>query len=120
MPEPTILAAAPFPLTLRNFVATGLAGELTRRHHAAVHFITPYPQAQFVDAEGFCYPNLSVRSEPGPNGVPTVGGVTLLDRALKSVHLTGFALEYPDGRLQNLELSRRRPPQPLAAVALTT
>jgi hypothetical protein len=119
MPEPTVLAAAPFPLTLRNFVATGLAGELTRRYHAGVHFITPYAQGQFVDADGFCYPNLPVRSEPGPNGVPTVGGVTRLDRALKSVHLTGFALEYPDGSLQNLELSRRRSPQRVAALALT-
>jgi hypothetical protein len=120
MPEPTILAAAPFPLTLRNFVATGLAGELTRRLRAAVHFISPYPQAQFMDAEGLSYPNLPVRSEPGPNGVPMVGGVTLLDRALKSVHLTGFALEYPEGSLQNLELSRRRSPQRIAARALTT
>jgi hypothetical protein len=119
MPEPAILAAAPFPLTLRNFVATGLAGELTRRHHASVHFITPYAQAQFVDGEGFCYPNLSVQSEPGPNGVPTVSGVSLLDRALRSVHLTGFALEYPEGSLQNLELSRRRSSQRVLARALT-
>jgi hypothetical protein len=119
MPEPVILAAAPFPLTLRNFVATGLSGELTRRHHAAVHFITPYDQPQFMDAEGLSYPNLPVPSERGPNGVPTVSGVTLLDRALKSVHLTGFALEYPDGSLQNLELSRRRSAQRVIARGLT-
>jgi len=119
MPEPVILASAPFPLTLRNFVSTGLAGELTRRHHAAVHFVTPYAQNQFMDAEGFSYPNLAVASEPGSNGVPTVTGVSLLDRALKSVHLTGFALEYPDGSLQNLELSRRRSPQRVVAQALT-
>jgi hypothetical protein len=120
MPEPVILAAAPFPLTLRNFVNTGLAGELTRRHHATVDFVTPYSQSQFVDAEGLSYLNLPVGSEPGPNGVPTVAGVSLLDRALKSVHLTGFALEYPDGSLQNLELSRRRSPQRVLAQGLTT
>jgi hypothetical protein len=120
MPDPVILASAPFPLTVRNFVSTGLAGELARRHHAAVHFVTPYAQDQFKDAEGFSYPNLAVPSEPGPNGVPTVTGVSLLDRALKSVHLTGFALEYPDGSLQNLELSRRRSPQRVVARALTT
>ena len=34
------------------------------------------------------------------------------------MHLTGFALEYPDGSLQNLELSRRRSPQTLVARAL--
>jgi hypothetical protein len=119
MPEPVILAAAPFPLTLRNFVSTGLAGELTRRDQTRVHFITPYPQPHFVDAEGLSYPNLPVRSEPGPNGVPTVAGVSLLDRALKSVHLTGFALEYPDGSLQNLELSRRLSPQRALALGLT-
>jgi hypothetical protein len=120
MPEPVILAAAPFPLTLRNFVSTGLAGELTRRHNATVHFVTPYPQAHFLDAEGVSYSNLPVRSEPGPNGVPIVAGVSLLDRALKSVHLTGFALEYPDGSLQNLELSLRRSPQRVLARGLTT
>ena len=119
MREATVLAAAPFPLTLRNFVATGLAEELVQRYRAGVHFISPYPQPFFSDAAGHTYPNWSVSAGPGAGGVPTIQGVTLLDRALKSVHLSGFAVEYPDGSLQNLELSRRQSPQRLLALALT-
>ncbi len=120
MADPTILAAAPFPLTLRNFVPTGLVGELERRYGTRVHFVSPYPQSHFTDPSGGRYPNLPVTAAPGAGGVPALAGVTLLDRALKSVHLTGFALEYPDGSLQNLELSRRRSPQNVAARVLTT
>jgi hypothetical protein len=120
MAERTILAAAPFPLTLRNFVPTGLAGELERRYGTRVHFVSPYPQSHFTDPSGGRYPNLTVSATPGAGGVPTLAGVNQLDLALKSVHLTGFALEYPDGSLQNLELSRRRSAQNVIAQALTT
>jgi hypothetical protein len=119
MPE-TALVAAPFPLTLRNFVPTGLVGEIERRFGLRAHFISPYDQPAFLDAGGAAYPNHRVSASPGPNGVPTVAGITKVDLALKSVHLTGFALEYPDGSLQNLELSRRRSAQRVIARALTT
>ena len=118
MAEPTILAAAPFPLVLRNFVPTGLSGELQRRAGVRVQFISPYPQAEFTDAEGGRFLNHPVISESGPNGVPSLPGVTALDRAIKSLHLTGFALEFPDGSLQTLELSRRRSFQRVVARAL--
>jgi hypothetical protein len=114
----TILASAPFPLALRNFVPTGLLGELERRFGLRVHVVSPYPQAEFTDAVGRTYPNVSVAATQGPGGLPVVAGMTVLDRALKSVHLTGFALEYPDGSLQNLELSRRRNGQRVIAEAL--
>jgi hypothetical protein len=120
MPERTVLAAAPFPLTLRNFVPTGLVAEVERRYRARVHFVSPYSQAEFTDQSGASYSNLPVSAESGAGGVPAIAGVTLLDLALKSVHLTGFALEYPDGSLQNLELSRRRAPQNVIARGLTT
>ncbi len=119
MPE-TALVVAPFPLTLRNFVPTGLAGEMERRFGLRVHFLSPYEQPEFVDSAGAAYPNHPVSASQGPNGVPTVGGITPVDLALKCVHLTGFALEYPDGSLQNLELSRRRSAQRVIARALTT
>jgi hypothetical protein len=119
VPE-TALLAAPFPLTLRNFVPTGLAGELERRCGLRAHFLSPYEQPAFLDGDGTAFPNLTVTSASGPHGVPSVAGVNRLDLALKSVHLTGFALEYPDGSLQNLELSRRRSPQRVLARALTT
>jgi hypothetical protein len=118
--EPVILAAAPFPLTLRNFLPTGLAAELERRYGARVHFLSPYEQTTFSDGACATFPNHPVSSTPGAGGVPGIAGVSLLDLALKSVHLTGFALEYPDGSLQNLELSRRRASQNVVARALTT
>jgi hypothetical protein len=119
MPERTVLAVAPFPLTLRNFVPTGLVADVERQYHARVHFISPYPQSEFTDPTGASYPNFPVSAGSGAGGVPAIAGVTRLDLALKSVHLTGFALEYPDGSLQNLELSRRRAPQNVIARALT-
>jgi hypothetical protein len=114
----TILASAPFPLALRNFVPTGLVGELERRFGLRVHFVSPYQQAEFTDAVGRTYANSRVAATQGAGGLPAVAGVTALDRALKSVHLTGFALEYPDGSLQNLELSRRRNGQRVIAEVL--
>ena len=116
----TALVAAPFPLTLRNFVPTGLAGELERRFALRVHFLSPYDQAEFLDATGATFPNHPISASKGSNGIPTIAGITKVDLALKSVHLTGFALEYPDGSLQNLELSRRSSPQRVLARALTT
>jgi hypothetical protein len=118
MPEPAVLVSAPFPFTLRNFVATGLVGELERRFGLRADFTSPYPQAAFTDGEARSYRNWPVAGGQGRGGIPSVGGVTRLDQALKSVHLAGFALEYPDGSLQNLELSRRRSPQRALAAAL--
>src|SRR4051812_28224800 len=115
---PAVLASAPFPFALRNFVSTGLVGELERRFGLCVQFVSPYDQAGFADPAGQTYRNWPVTASEGLGGLPSIAGVTALDRALKSVHLTGFALEYPDGSLQNLELSRRRNAQSLIAGAL--
>ncbi len=114
---PAVLASAPFPFALRNFVSTGLVGELERRFGLRVQFVSPYEQASFADPAGETYRNWPVTASEGRGGLPSIAGVTVLDRALKSVHLTGFALEYPDGSLQNLELSRRRNAQRVIAGA---
>ena len=113
-----VLVSAPFPFTLRNFIPTGLLRELGRRFDLRIQFVSPYEQASFADAAGHTYPNWPVRAGEPLGGIPSVAGVTVLDRALKSLHLTGFALEYPDGSLQNLELSRRASTQRLIAGAL--
>jgi hypothetical protein len=115
MPERAILASAPFPLVLRNFVPTGLSGELERRFGVRVRFISPYGEHEYTDADGSAFANFPVTATQGVNGVPSLAGVTALDRALKSIHLTGFALEYPEGSLQNLDLSRRRSVQGVVA-----
>jgi len=117
--ESGLLVAAPFPLTLRNFFSTGLVTELATRLGLRVEFISPYPQEGFATAAGRSYRNHHIRAMPGPWGVPSVEGVTLLDRALKSVHLTGFSLEYPDASLLTLGLSKRPSPQWVIARALT-
>src|SRR5688572_4961491 len=112
MPDPGgdspggLLVSAPFPLTLRNFLATGLVTELADRFGFRVTCVSPYRQAEFSSGLGRSYPNHPVRSEPGPWGVPNVAGVTLLDRAFRSVHLNGFSLEYPDASLLTLDLSQ--------------
>ncbi len=111
MPDATVLASAPFPLALRNFVPTGLASELEARFGVRVRFVSPYAQPEFTDGAGHSFLNFAVAASAGANGVPALAGVTALDRALKSIHLTGFAMEYPDGSLQNLELSRRHSAQ---------
>ena len=76
MREPTVLASAPFPLVLRNFVPTGLSGELERREGVRVHFISPYREPEFTDADGRSFPNHPVSAASGPNGVPSLPGVT--------------------------------------------
>jgi hypothetical protein len=119
MSDPGLLVSAPFPLTLRNFVATGLVSELAERYGLRPEFVSPYEQATYGTRTGQAFPNHPVISGPGAWGVPTVDGVSVLDRAFKSVHLTGFSLEYPDSSLLTLELSQRRSPQRAVARALT-
>ena len=118
--DAAVLLSAPFPLTLRNFVPTGLAARLEDRLGMPARFVSPYAVADWADPSGRRFANHAVPSGPGDSGVPSVAGVTALDRIARSVHLTGFAVEYPDGSLQNIELSRRRSPQRVLATALTT
>jgi hypothetical protein len=117
--RPNALLSLPFPLTFRNFISTGLAKAIEARLEHAVHLISPYPGAFFHDSDGSRFPNHPVASHPGPGGVPGLVDVSLLDSMLKSIHLTGFALEYPDGSLQNMTLSRRRNAQWAIAWFLT-
>jgi len=119
MPEPGLLVSAPFPLTIRNFLSTGLVDRLASRFGLRVEFISPYARAELTADSGRRYPNHQVRAIKGAWGVPMVEGVTLLDRALMSVHLTGFSLEYPDASLLTIELSSRPGPQRWLAWALT-
>jgi hypothetical protein len=117
-----ILVAAPFALPLRNLLPTGFAAELERAYGVRPTFVTPFAVDAFEDSSGRRFQNVPVPADPpgpGDGGVPQLAGVTAADRALKSVHLTGFAIEYPDGSLQNLELSRRRNAQWAVARAVT-
>jgi hypothetical protein len=119
MSEPGLLVSAPFPLTIRNFLSTGLVDELASRFGLRVEFISPYARNEFGSVSGRRFANHQLRAVKGAWGVPVVEGVTLLDRALMSVHLTGFSLEYPDASLLTIELSSRPGPQRLLARALT-
>lgn len=117
--RPTALLSVPFPLTLRNFLPTGLAGALSARLGLDVHLASPYEQPDFADREGRRFINHPFPGRAGAGGLPELAGVGGLDRLLKSVHLTGFAIEYPEGSLQNLTLSARRNGQWMAARLLT-
>ncbi len=114
-----LLVAAPIPHVLRNVLATGLVSEVEAALDLTVGFISPYPQTEFGGTLGRAYPNHHLDAVPGPWAVPTVEGMTVLDRALKSIHLTGFSIEYPDASLLTIGLSRQRSPQWAIAKALT-
>jgi hypothetical protein len=114
-----LLVSAPIPHALRNFLATGLVTELEETFGLSAGFVSPYAQGEFGAATGKRYANYRMEALSGPWGVPSVEGVTLLDRALKSVHVTGFSIEYPDASLLTIALSRRASPQWPIARALT-
>lgn len=118
-PKRNVLFSVPFPLTLRNFISTGLAAQIEKRFDAAVHLISPYDDTVFSDNEENSFPNYSVASSGGSGGLPHLQNISLFDSALKSIHLTGFAIEYPDGSLQNITLNARRNLQWYIARALT-
>jgi hypothetical protein len=103
-----ILLSCPFPLTFRNFINTGLAGEMQEKLGVEVAIVSPYEQSEFVFGGGFRFVNLTVPSDGLDSGIPLLPEVSKLDAAFKSIHLTGFAIEYPDASLQNIELSSRR------------
>jgi hypothetical protein len=113
------LLSVPFPLTLRNFLPTGLAAHLRERCGVDVQLVSPYQDEAFSDPDGRTFRNHGIIARPGPGGLPHLNGVSVADRIFKSIHLTGFAIEYPDGSLQNLTLTRRRNAQWMAARALT-
>jgi len=120
MAPSTALFSIPFPLTLRNFIPTGLAAQVSDRLGLDVHLISPYSQERFTDPQGQWFQNHSVTSYPGSGGLPNLHGITPIDRLFKSIHLSGFAIEYPDGSLQNITLSARRNPQWMVARVLTS
>ena len=101
---------------LRPYGPRRRAGATVR---ARVHFLSPYDQPEFLDGAGARSRTIGSRHAGGRGRARDRRGHAV-DLALKSVHLTGFALEYPDGSFQNLEPSRRRAAQNAVARALTT
>ncbi len=117
--KPRALISAPFPLALRNFLATGFIEALADKGFDSF-FLSPYEVEALPRFGGDPIPNIEIPSTQGDSGVPHLTEITALDRLLKSIHLTGFAQEYPDGSLQNLTLSRRRNVQWFIAKLLTS
>jgi hypothetical protein len=114
-----LLIAAPIPHVLRNFLAAGLIAELEDSLDVAPEFISPYQQEDFGSQTGRKYPNHFMPAVPGPWAVPTIEGMSFLDRVFKSIHLTGFSIEYPDASLLTIGLSTRPSIQWPIAKALT-
>lgn len=115
-----VLFSIPFPLSLRNVISTGLAAQIKKQLNVAVHIISPYGDAVFSDSDGNSFPNHVVASSEGTGGLPNLQNCSLFDCALKSIHLAGFAIEYPDGSLQNITLSGRKNLQWYIAKMLTS
>ncbi len=113
------LFSIPFALTLRNFVPTGLASQISTQLGVQVHLASPFVDSAFLATDGRSFSNHCIPSAPGPGGVPNPRSLTSLDSLLKSIHLTGFAIEYPDGSLQNIILSERHNAQWYVARTLT-
>ena len=114
-----LLVAAPLPHVLRNFLATGLVTEIEETCDVSVGVISPYRQPFFGSPSGRTYPNHPLDAVPGPWAVPTVEGMSLVDRLLKSIHQTGYSIEYPDASLLTIGLSRKPSFQWPIARALT-
>lgn len=102
-----ILLSCPFPLTFRNFINTGLAAELEDKLNYKASFVSPYPDKHFLYEDIRSFNNYTVASSTIDKGIPLLSEVTRIDSLFKSIHLTGFAIEYPDASLQNIELSKR-------------
>jgi hypothetical protein len=102
-----ILLSCPFPLTFRNFINTGLASELEDQLSYKVSIISPYRDKYFQDENLNRFDNFVVAYDKLDKGIPLLSEVTFIDSIFKSIHLTGFAIEYPDASLQNIELSKR-------------
>ncbi len=102
-----ILLSCPFPLTFRNFINTGLAAELEDKLNCSASFISPYPDQYFRYETIRDFSNYTVASSAIDKGIPLLLEVTPIDSLFKSIHLTGFAIEFPDASLQNIELSKR-------------
>lgn len=103
-----ILFSCPFPLTFRNFINTGLASEIEKKLDMKSCIVSPYNDSFFSFEAAPRFKNYSVESCFIDNGIPQLSDVNLIDRIFKSIHLTGFAIEFPDASLQNIELSSRR------------
>lgn len=130
-----ILLSIPFPLSWRNLMPTGMAARLLDGGKHTVLVASPYEQPEFTDTLGNVFPNITVpgrlpyavgtvgsdRPKKGvASGMPTPNAVNKLDKLLKLIHQTGFALEFPNGSIDLQRLNRERHPARWPARLLTT
>jgi hypothetical protein len=94
-----VLVSAPFPFSLRNFVASGLCSRLARDLGEVV-VLSPYDYPRFTGPDGAVVRNIHLPAKPGEWGIPKPKQVGFIDEQMKFLHMAGFAQEYPDGSLQ--------------------
>ena len=102
-----VLVSAPFALSLRNFVATGLCSQMSAAIGEVV-LVSPYAAAAFTGPDGQPVRNAHLPAADGEWGIPKPSQVTWLDEQWKFLHMTGFAQEYPDGSLQMMAMGTNR------------
>jgi hypothetical protein len=123
MPGPTpsqkILLSAPWQLSWRNLLPTGLAAALQREFRAEVCVVSPDSKSFFEDGRGSSFRNFHVPSRPDQVSLPTPLAVGKIDQGLRLIQQIGFAIEHPGASLALRALGARRDPFWLAAKILT-
>lgn len=115
-----LLFSIPFALSLRNLVFTGLASEIARKFDVDIHLLSPYQQDRILDIAGNIYQNHPIPASQGVGGLPRIQEATFIDRILSRLRRTGFAIEYPNGSLDLMELNAQQNLLWLSAKFLTT
>jgi hypothetical protein len=101
-----IAVAFSYPLCTRNFIHSGLLNELLKIGYS-IRILSPYKNSHFEDAWGNKFQNTHIPTIGYDQwGTPLIEGVGIFHKFLFSVRLRGYSIEYPDGSLQTMELSR--------------
>ncbi len=95
-----------YPLCIRNFIHSGLLNELNKAGYI-IKLISPYKEEAFEDEWGNRFPNDYIPTSGWDKwGTPMIGGTGWFFKLLVSLRLRGYAIEFPNGSLQTMELSK--------------
>lgn len=108
MKDFNILFVAPFQLSIRNFLFSGLARQCRVDLNANVVFATPYNIVDLTDDQGESFKNYYIRSSLTHGGVQNPLGTSKILRLIRLIRVRIFAIEYPNASLQMYSLASRR------------
>jgi len=105
--RPKFVLSCPFPLAIRNLINSGLAVEIANNLNVNVEAISPYEERS-LSTEASVFPNHTIPTTGTSQGIPNVSEINFIDKLVRSIHLTNFAIRNPTASLQNIELSSRK------------